>query len=43
MFDGFEVIANPKIGYTKKREKKEEKKGKNNFQNRCIAIVLLRL
>jgi len=37
IFDGFEVIANRK--YWVEKEKKE----KNYFLNRCIAIVLLRL
>jgi len=41
MFDGLEVIANIKCWVEKKKKKKKGKKWKNNFQNRCIAIVLL--
>jgi len=41
MFDGLEVIPNRKCWV--KADKKKRRKGKNNFRNRCIAIVLLRL
>jgi len=44
MFKDHEVIAekmSEKCVGQKKRRKRKEKKGKNNFRNRCIAIVLL--
>jgi len=40
MFDSLEVIPNRKCWVEKK---KKEKKREEQFSNRCIAIVLLRL
>jgi len=41
--DDREVIAEIVIDKICWVKKKEKRKGKNNFQNWCIAIVLLRL
>jgi len=41
MFDDDEVIAETQS--TKFVGLKKKRKGKNNFQNRCIAIVLFHL
>jgi len=46
MFKGREVIAeivNTNFVEKKKKKKEKKRKGKNNFRNRCIALVLLRL